>query len=476
MVSAWKIRYSKSWSVILQVVLFCGILSQSASASLPGINGQVLFTTNRDGNDEIYAANYDGSNPRNLTQNSATDGGGAWSPDGLKIAFHSDRDGNYEIYTMKADGTDVQRITNISGTDALPTWSPDGTKLMFQTGRDGNDEIYSVNIDGTNPVNLTNYPANSDRDADTAGNGKIVLRQRTSSANIDIMNADGTGLTDVSGTLCGGMIPVCTNDDESQPTVSPDGTTVVFMGQGDQPSQQLYKVAVGSTSFTRLTTSASAQQNTPAFSADGQAIYYASDDDGDYEIFRMNSDGTNVVKITDNTTFTDNSPSIQPLTIYPTTTATSNQVDASSGAAVIINVLTRHSDAYGTIDPTSVAIVTPPTKGAAVVDNTSGTISYTPTTAALGPTGQNWLSRWLLPKAYAADQTTDSLTYKVCSTASSQLCTNTSLSFTLGASTLAPTGMNRDVVAYAALVTFATTAGVLLYRVTRKRQEIYKHK
>ena len=46
----------------------------------------------------------------------------AWSPDGKKIAFVSGRDGNNEIYVMNADGTGVTRLTKDPGEDLDPTW------------------------------------------------------------------------------------------------------------------------------------------------------------------------------------------------------------------------------------------------------------------------------------------------------------------------------------------------------------------
>ncbi|MBI1928203.1 PD40 domain-containing protein [Candidatus Poribacteria bacterium] len=84
----------------------------------------------------------------------------AWSPDGAKIAFVSTRDGNNEIYVMNADGTNPMNLTHHPASELYPAWSPDGTKIAFVSGRDGNAEIYVMNADGTNPVNLTNHPAN----------------------------------------------------------------------------------------------------------------------------------------------------------------------------------------------------------------------------------------------------------------------------------------------------------------------------
>ena len=64
-----------------------------------------------------------------------------WSPDGSKIAFHSTRDGNNEIYVMNADGSGQTRLTNNPAAGLLPAWSPDGIKIAFTSIRGGNQEI-----------------------------------------------------------------------------------------------------------------------------------------------------------------------------------------------------------------------------------------------------------------------------------------------------------------------------------------------
>src|SRR5688572_14695440 len=85
---------------------------------------RVVFVSNRDGNDEIYSVNSDGTGLLRLTNHPARDGRPSWSPDGLHVAFTSERDGNREMYVMRADGTGLTNLSRYSCVDNNSSWSP----------------------------------------------------------------------------------------------------------------------------------------------------------------------------------------------------------------------------------------------------------------------------------------------------------------------------------------------------------------
>jgi Tol biopolymer transport system component len=119
----------------------------------------IAFTSRRNGNNDIWMMNADGSNLVNLTNNAGEDSQPTWAPDGNRIAFVSNRDGNDEIYIMNRDGSSQTNVSHNVASDAHPTWSPDGTQIAFQTDRDGNSEIYVMYADGSNQTNITRNPA-----------------------------------------------------------------------------------------------------------------------------------------------------------------------------------------------------------------------------------------------------------------------------------------------------------------------------
>jgi Tol biopolymer transport system component len=108
---------------------------------------------------DIFEADPDGSNLRRLTTAEGYDAEGSYSPDGKQIVFTSKRDGDLEIYVMNADGKSPRRLTYGEGYDGGPFFSPDGKTILYRGDRrnDGkmNLQLRIVHADGTDDRTLT---------------------------------------------------------------------------------------------------------------------------------------------------------------------------------------------------------------------------------------------------------------------------------------------------------------------------------
>ena len=92
---------------------------------------KIAFSSNRDGNWEIYIMNPDGSQQERLTRHNAGDFSPVWSPTGEHILFVSNRDGLRDLFLMDADGRNVRRVFKRRAQRVEPTWAPDGQRIAY---------------------------------------------------------------------------------------------------------------------------------------------------------------------------------------------------------------------------------------------------------------------------------------------------------------------------------------------------------
>ncbi|MBM3811281.1 MAG: biopolymer transporter Tol [Acidimicrobiia bacterium] len=84
---------------------------------------------------DIWSAKENGTGVERLTVHRSRDIYPRFSPDGASIAFSSNRDGNYDVYVMPAAGGKPTQLTFHSADDNVLGWTPDGKKILFQSGR-----------------------------------------------------------------------------------------------------------------------------------------------------------------------------------------------------------------------------------------------------------------------------------------------------------------------------------------------------
>ncbi len=150
---------SPAWSPDGGSLLFERWLEQSQNPDIE-IFSVKLLEQSQNPDTEIFSVKLDGSSLRRLPGSPKFDGAARFSPDGRQIVFVSQRDGNDDVYVMNADGSNVRRLTRHPAVDTDPDWSPDGQWIVFASSRNSpvgknNYHLYTMTPDGANQCQLT---------------------------------------------------------------------------------------------------------------------------------------------------------------------------------------------------------------------------------------------------------------------------------------------------------------------------------
>jgi len=178
---------------------------------------QLVFSSTRDGatpdagnlaDYEVYVMNADGTGIKRLTDNDYADNQAVWSPDGRRIAFLSGRDhqGTFanDLYVMNVDGTNVTRVTEQPGALLSPSWDPRSRRIAFSLDDDGpNGGIYVVSLDtfGQTRVTTRQFSLDNGPSWSPDGNQLAYSCEVLGSAQLCVVNADGTGRVQLTNDL-----------------------------------------------------------------------------------------------------------------------------------------------------------------------------------------------------------------------------------------------------------------------------------
>jgi Tol biopolymer transport system component len=277
-------------AVALAALLLALVGSGPADAAFQGQNGDIVFQ--RDGN--IWLMGPRGvSAPSNtistnLTPNtpSSQDVDPAMSPNGRKVAFTTNRDGDYEIFALDIYSGVLTKVTRNVVRDAQPAWSPNGQRIAYESPNVAGDiDIFSKNADGTgtavDEVNIggnqftPSWSPDGDEIAFQDGpTNDVWLYDRATSFSI-LVASDGTASQDLL------------------PNWSPDGSRIVFQSNRPAPDGSTdYEIYTARSSdggdLRRLTNNAFDDGNA-AYSPNGSRIVHNDYFSGNADILTRDS-------------------------------------------------------------------------------------------------------------------------------------------------------------------------------------------
>ena len=215
-----------------------------------------------------------------------------FSPDGGAIVFSSDRNGNDDIWIVRSDGTGLQRLTGGSAIDLDPRFSPDGSLIVYDSNAGAPvPHLWLMDVSGGDVSQLTDddtrgdiFPAWSP-DGDTLAFACGPSPDEYDLCAIDVDSHEVGKLYGAEGSI------------EWEAAWSPDGKTIAFVSDRDG-DYDIYTISASGQDLQRLTDNPGRDAD-PAWSPDGKLIAFDSKRKGDARpgVYVMRPDGTHVQRL-----------------------------------------------------------------------------------------------------------------------------------------------------------------------------------
>ncbi len=217
------------------------------------------------------------------------------SPDGQTIVFSFQGD----LWQVPARGGEAVRLTAHPAYDYLPAWSPDGKRLAFSSDRYGNEDVFVLDFE-TRKVSQLTYYSNYDRVTGWTPDGRSVLFY--SRRNFYYHRVPVTYTVPIEGGTPRELLPTYAY----RGRLSPDGRYFVFVKGVDlwfrkhyrgSSNMDLWLYDFKTGQYTQLTTFEGNDLD-PVWAPDSRTIYFVSDRDGTYNLFRLNLEDRQIVQVT----------------------------------------------------------------------------------------------------------------------------------------------------------------------------------
>ncbi|MDX2079913.1 MAG: hypothetical protein SFU53_03955 [Terrimicrobiaceae bacterium] len=227
----------------------------------PGIaRSKIAFVSTRTGRKEIYVADYDGANVRQLTKDNVISVAPAINADATRLAYTGYQSGYADIYLIDLASGARNRIVKFPGTNSGASFSPDGGRLAATLSKDGNPELYVMGANGGGVRRLTRTGGVESSPTWGPGGSEIIYSsdERGGPQLFRIGASGGTGRILSTG------FGYCT-----EPSWSPDGKKVAFTVRQDGFSIAVLDLASGATRIV-------AQGEDPVWGANSRHLIYSS--------------------------------------------------------------------------------------------------------------------------------------------------------------------------------------------------------
>ncbi|MDX1520388.1 MAG: hypothetical protein R3264_02020 [Anaerolineae bacterium] len=213
-----------------------------------------------------------------------------------------DVDQDWRVYTMNADGSGANALSEDGLDDTSPVWSPNGQQIALVSRRDGNREIYVMDVETRNAVNISRHPADDWTPA-WSPDGSQLAFSSFRDGGWEIYRVDVACFARPE--TCAENFVQITSDGSGNisPVWSPDGSRFAFNSKSSG-NWDIYTMATDGSDVRQVTTAAE-NDLSPAWSPDGSQIAFESKRDGNVEIYVIDSNGVGPARNVTNLSFAD---------------------------------------------------------------------------------------------------------------------------------------------------------------------------